>query len=402
MYDAIVVGARCAGAPAAMLLARAGHRVLLVDRATFPSDTMSTHYIHQPGVARLARWGLLDTVLATNCPPIERIRLDAGALALEGAPTPCEDTAIALCPRRVVFDEILFRAAARAGAEVRDGYLVDALAWEGGRVSGIRGRDLRAARECHEQARIVIGADGPWSSVARAVNASEYEALPAMTCGYYSYFSGVRLSACEVHPRRGCSMLGFATNDALTCVAIERPRGEFQAWRANIEGGFFKALESTPDLYERVRAGRREERFAGTGGIPNYFRKPYGPGWALVGDAGYHKDPITGLGITDALRDAELLADAVGAGLRGREPMETALARYESARNTASMELYRFTCDQARLAGPHPMMQALMAALSGNAADTRRFMGTIATTVAISEFYAPNNLMRIMRAAGRA
>ncbi|HTQ23854.1 MAG TPA: FAD-dependent monooxygenase [Candidatus Binataceae bacterium] len=402
MYDAIVVGARCAGAPTAMLLARAGHRVLLVDRAEFPSDIMSTHYIHQPGVARLKRWGLLDAVLATNCPPIERIRLDAGPLALESSPVPYEDTEIALCPRRMLLDKILFDAAARAGAEIRDAFTVEALTWESGCVSGIRGRDLRGAKEHREHARIVIGADGPWSAVARAVEAPEYETVSALTCGYYSYFSGVRLNACEVHPRPGCTALGFATNDALTCIAVERPKAEFEAWRSDIEGGFFKALEAAPDLYERVRAGFREERFAGTGGIANYFRRPYGPGWALVGDAGYHKDPITGFGITDALRDAELLAEAAGAGLAGREPMEQALARYESARNAASMELYRFTCELARLEGPSPMLLALMPALAGNDADTRRFMGTVATTVALSEFYAPNNLMRIMRAAGRA
>ena len=402
MYDAIVVGARCAGAPTAMLLARAGHRVLLVDRTTFPSDIMSTHYIHQPGVARLSRWGLLDAVLATNCPPIERIRLDAGSVALEGAPVPYEGTAIALCPRRVLLDKILFDAAARAGVEVRDGFVVEALSWENGRVNGIRGRDLRAGRESREHAQIVIGADGPWSTVARAVEPLEYDTVPGLTCGYYAYFSGVRLSACEVHPRPGCSTLGFPTNDGLTCIAIERPKAEFEAWRADIEGGFFSTLESTPDLCERVRAGRREERFVGTGGIANYFRKPYGPGWALVGDAGYHKDPITGYGITDALRDAELLAEAAGAGLAGREPMEQALARYETARNAASIDHYRFTCDLARLEGPPPMVQALLAALSGNPEDTRRFMGTVATTVPISEFYAPNNLMRIMRAAGES
>jgi flavin-dependent dehydrogenase len=402
MYDAIVVGARCAGAPTAMLLARAGHRVLLVDRATFPSDIMSTHYIHQPGVARLARWGLLDAVLASNCPPIEHIRIDAGALALEGAPTPCGDVAIALCPRRVVLDKILVDAAARAGAEVREGFVVEELDWEDGRVSGIRGRDLRGAAVCHERAQIVIGADGPWSQIARAVDAPEYETVPALTCGYYSYFSGVRLSACEVHPRHGCSTLGFATNDGLTCVAIERPRSEFETWRTDIEGGFLKTLESAPDLCARVRAGKREERFSGTGGIANYFRKPYGPGWALVGDAGYHKDPITGFGITDAFRDAELLAEAAGEGLAGREPMEQALAGYESARNAASMDLYHFTCEQARLEGPSPMLLALMTALANNAADTRRFMGAVATTVAMSEFYAPSNLIRIMQAADRS
>ena len=161
MYDAIVVGARCAGAPAAMLLARAGHRVLLVDRAEFPSDIMSTHYIHQPGVERLRRWGLLETLLASNCPPIERIRLDAGEVALEGPPVPSGDTAIALCPRRFVLDRILFEAAAPAGAEVRDRFAMEALSFNDGRVSGIRGRDLRGGALCEESARIVIGADGP-------------------------------------------------------------------------------------------------------------------------------------------------------------------------------------------------------------------------------------------------
>jgi 2-polyprenyl-6-methoxyphenol hydroxylase-like FAD-dependent oxidoreductase len=332
---------------------------------------MSTHYIHQPGVARLARWGLLDAVLASNCPPIEHIRIDAGALALEGAPTPCGDVAIALCPRRVVLDKILVDAAARAGAEVREGFVVEELDWEDGRVSGIRGRDLRGAAVCHERAQIVIGADGPWSQIARAVDAPEYETVPALTCGYYSYFSGVRLSACEVHPRHGCSTLGFATNDGLTCVAIERPRSEFETWRTDIEGGFLKTLESAPDLCARVRAGKREERFSGTG-------------------------------ITDAFRDAELLAEAAGEGLAGREPMEQALAGYESARNAASMDLYHFTCEQARLEGPSPMLLALMTALANNAADTRRFMGAVATTVAMSEFYAPSNLIRIMQAADRS
>ena len=401
-YDAIIVGARCAGAPTAMLLARARHRVLLVDRAEFPSDIMSTHYIHQPGVARLRRWGLLDTVLASNCPPIERIRLDAGEAALEGPPMPAGDTAIALCPRRIVLDRILFEAAAEAGAEVRDRFAMEALSFNDGRVSGIRGRDLRSGAMCEERAQIVIGADGPWSSVARALNPPEYETVPAMTCGYYSYFAGVNVSACEIHPRAGSTALAFATNDGLTCVAIERPRAEFEAWRADIEGGFWRTLAASPDLCERVRAGERAERFAGTGGIPNYFRKPYGPGWALVGDAGYHKDPITGYGITDALRDAELLAGAIAAGLTGREPMEQALAGYESARNAASIDPYRFTCDLARLEEPPAMMLALMRALAGNATDTSRFMGTVATTVARPEFYAPANLMRIMRAAERS
>ncbi len=385
-----------------MLLARRGHRVLLVDRATFPSDILSTHYIHQPGVARLARWGLLDAVLATNCPPIERILLDAGEARLEGAPNPYEGIAFGLCPRRTMLDKILVDAAARAGAEVREGVVVDELTIDNGGVNGIRGRGVRAGAAAVERARIVIGAAGPHSMVARAVKAPEYEAVEALTCGYYAYFSGVAMEACEIYPRQGCEILAFPTNDAAVCVAVERPRAAFARWRTDIEGGFFEALAAAPELCGRVRAGRRAERFAGTAGIPNYVRKPYGPGWALVGDAGCHKDPITGYGITDAFRDAELLADALDAGLAGRAPMEQALAHYESTRNAAMLDLYRFTCAQARLEGPSEMLLALIRALAGNAEDTSRFMGTIATSVPQAEFYAPANLMRIMRTAGRA
>src|SRR2546423_171218 len=131
-YDAIVIGARCAGAPTAMLLARQGHRVLLVDRATFPSDTVSTHLVHQPGIAALARWGLLDRLVATGCPPISTYLFDFGAVEIEGSP------GLAYGPRRTVLDALLVDAAAEAGAEVRQGFGVDELPVEDGRVTGIR------------------------------------------------------------------------------------------------------------------------------------------------------------------------------------------------------------------------------------------------------------------------
>jgi 2-polyprenyl-6-methoxyphenol hydroxylase-like FAD-dependent oxidoreductase len=154
-------------------------------------------------------------------------------------------------------------------------------------------------------------------------------------------------------------------------------------------------------LAERARAGRREERFTGTAELLNYFRKPYGPGWALVGDAGYHKDPITAQGITDSFRDAELVAEAVDAALSGRQPIEEAMAEYEQRRNKAAFPMYEFTCQLAALEPPPPEMQQLFAALRHNQEQTNRFFGVMAGTVPVPEFFAPENIGRIL-AGGRA
>ena len=173
MYDAIVVGARCAGSPTAMLLARKGYRVLLVDRDTFPSDHISTHWIHQPGVAQLDRWGLRERLAATGCPPITAITMDLGPFALRGTPPPAGDVAEAYCPRRTVLDKLLVDAAVEAGAELRERFTVQDLIWDGDRVSGITGRSATSTTVT-EQARMVIGADGLHSLVARQVEAPTY------------------------------------------------------------------------------------------------------------------------------------------------------------------------------------------------------------------------------------
>lgn len=185
IYDAIVVGARCAGAPTAMLLARRGYRVLLLDKAGFPSDTLPTHYIHQPGVARLARWGLLDKVVASNCPPIRQYTFDVGPFALVGVPPATDSIAEAYAPRRKVLDQILVEAAVRAGAEVREHFVVQAIVTDGERVIGIRGHAIGGAM-VSEQARIVIGADGMRSLVARSIQAATYKVVPARTCAFHT------------------------------------------------------------------------------------------------------------------------------------------------------------------------------------------------------------------------
>ena len=398
MYDAIVVGARCAGSPTAMLLARRGYRVLLVDRASFPSDTLSTHYIHQPGGARLERWGLLERVAASNCPPIERQRIDFGPFALAGTPPPVDGVVPGYAPRRRVLDTILLEAAVAAGAELREQVAVEALLVDGDRVAGIRGRSASGAA-LSEPARIVIGADGLHSFVARSVQAPTYNARPTFTCAYYTYWDDVPLQGVELYVRPDRFVGVSPTNDGQTLNIVFWPNAAFHEVRADVESSFMRALGAVPELAERLRGGRRAEPFRGSGELRNFFRKPYGPGWALVGDAGYHKDPITAQGISDAFRDAELLAEAVDDGLAGRRPLDDALADYERRRNAAAMPLYELTCQLASLAPPPPEQQELLAALRHDQEQTNRFIGTIAGSVPIAEFYSPENLGRIMAGA---
>jgi flavin-dependent dehydrogenase len=397
MYDIIVVGARCAGSPLAILMARKGYRVLLVDRATFPSDTMSTHIVWPSGLAKLKRWGLLERVLASNCPVLTRMSFDVGPFALSGS-VAADGVSMVLCPRRTVLDKILVDAAAEAGAEVRTGFSVQEIIFKDGRVTGIRGRQSRGA-EFVEEGRIVAGADGLHSLVARAVQAPEYNSRPALACAYYTYWSGLPHDRVTVYARDWQAAGIIPTNDGLTLVLAGLPNQEFQRYRANIEGTYMKILKSMGDLAERVRGGKREERYVGTADVPNFFRKPYGPGWVLLGDAGYHKDPYTAQGISDAFRDAELLAGALDDGLGRRRPLEDALASYEQTRHEEVMPMYDLTCQLAALAPPPPEMQQLFGALQGNQADTNSFLGVMAGGTRVSDFFAPENVRRIVAGA---
>jgi 2-polyprenyl-6-methoxyphenol hydroxylase-like FAD-dependent oxidoreductase len=399
MYDAIVIGARCAGSPTAMLLARRGYRVLLVDRARFPSETMSTHIIHPPGLAALQRWGLLDDLIATGCPVWPTLRADFGPIVLEGPPTPMDGISEHYAPRRTVLDKLLVDAAVNAGVELREGSAVTGLKRDGDRVSGIRmGSDPGA--ELVESARIVIGADGIRSIVAKQTQAPAYNTKPTLTCAYYSYWSDVDSPHATLTPRPGCVLGEIPTHDGLTCVYGAWPAAEFKAVRRDIASRFTRALEQhTPDLAARMHSATREERFVGTGQLPNYFRKPHGAGWALVGDAGHHKDPIGAHGITDAFRDAERLAEAVHAGLAGQKTMEHALEDYQQARDTASLPLYELNAELAELQPPPPDLQALIGALATNQPETNRFIGALCGTVPLPEFFAPENIERIKAAA---
>lgn len=398
-YDAIIVGARCAGSPTAMLLARQGHRVLLVDRATFPSDTLSTHMIHAPGMAALARWGLFDEVVATGCPPVETYAFDFGPITIKGAPRPAEDGGTtAYAPRRTVLDKILVDAARAAGVEVREGFSVDEVVVEDGQVVGIQGRSDGGASTV-ERARVVVGADGRSSQVAKAVQPASYNEKPELQWSYYTYWSGLPVDGMEIFIRPDRGWAALPTNEGLTLLVVGWPYAEASAYKADVEANYLRTLELAPDFAERVRGATREDRFHG-GAVPNFFRKPFGPGWALVGDAGYNKDPITAQGISDAFRDAEQCAGALGSWLDGESEFDQAMAEYQERRDQGVLPLYEFTTQLATLEAPPPEMQQLLGAAYGNQEAMDSFVSVTTGTVSPVEFFDPANIGSIMAAAG--
>jgi 2-polyprenyl-6-methoxyphenol hydroxylase-like FAD-dependent oxidoreductase len=399
-YDAIIIGARCAGSPTGMLLAQKGYRVLIVDRATFPSDVVSTHVVHPMGVAALDRWGLLDRLVATGCPAIHTYAFDFGPFVLAGRPGPPESP-VAYCPRRTILDKLLVDAVVDAGAEVREGFTVEEVVFDDGQVAGIRGH-AKGGKTVHERAKVVIGADGRHSLVAEAVQPQRYHEKPPLLAAYYSYWSGLPMHGrFETFIRPNCGGAAVETHDGLTIVIAGWPYAAFEANKRNVEGNYLKVLDLVPAFADRMRAAKREAPFAGAA-LPNFFRKPFGPGWALVGDAGYNKDPITAQGITDAFHDAERLATALDETFTGSRSFEAAMADYQRARDEHVLPMYQFTCQLASLAPPPPEMQQLFAAIHGNEAAMHEFVQMNAGTISPADFFSPEHVARIMAESATA
>lgn len=337
-YDVIVVGGRVAGAATAMLLARRGHRVLVVDQEQPGRDTLSTHALMRPGVLQLQRWGLLEDVIAAGTPPVSTV-----TFRYADDPIVVDVEHPLYAPRRTVLDPIVVAGARRAGAEFRYGVRVErVLRDQDGRVSGVAGRGPLGERFT-ARGRVTVGADGSRSLVARAVHAPVTRTAPSASAVIYGYWSGVDASGYEwcFDVERSAGVM--PTNDGLTCVWVSAPAAHMRPlMRGDREQSVSALLEQTsPDLARRVRAGRREGVLRGAmNTVPNLTRRPWGAGWALVGDAGQHTDPLTALGISNALRDAELLADGLHASLRDPRDEAAALAAYERARDERSEDLF--------------------------------------------------------------
>ena len=388
-YDAIVIGARAAGSPTAMLLARKGLHVLALDRATFPSDTLSTHVIHPPGVAALQRWGLLDEVRATGCSEIKDYSFDFGAFTIHGTSHPVDGISSAYAPRRTVLDAILVDAARAAGAEVREDCHVDEVIVEDGKVAGVRvgGRE--------ERARVVIGADGRNSKVAQAVGAADYNSKPRLQYSYYTYFGDLPTTTFESYIRPDRGFACAPTNDGLTMVVVGWPYAEASAYKADVEANFLKTTELAPGFAARLAGATRQAPFLG-GAVPSWFRKPYGDGWALVGDAGYNKDPITAQGITDAFLDAERCTHAIDQWLSHHMSYDDAMGAWHSERDAKAMPIYEFTAQLATLELPPPEMQQLLGAVHGNQEAMDDFVSVVSGALSPADFFSDESIGRIL------
>ncbi|MGW1290202.1 NAD(P)/FAD-dependent oxidoreductase [Streptomyces sp. NPDC001118] len=385
MYDVIVVGARCAGAPTAMLMARAGYRVLLLEKAHFPQDKLSSHYLHQPGVAMLDRWGLLEKIRSTNITPIERVSYETSGLRLEGSLLPADGHSTTYAPRRFVLDPILADAAGAAGAEFREGCTVTGLLHEGDKVAGVTYKTTEGG-EFTERAHLVIGADGMRSAVAKFVDAPKVIENPAIACTYYSYWEGLPAHF-ELYERPGRWVGVVPTNDARTLVMTYFPQAEFQQVRTDAQSAYLEAIRTTaPSLHERLSAATQAERLYGTGEQLNFFRQASGPGWVLVGDAAHHKDSIAARGITDAFLQSQMLVDHIGQDLHDPAALAKACDRYAQDLQDRFVEFYRGTLNVAELSIPEERL-SLLRAISTNQTLVDRYFGTLSGVCTLEEFY---------------
>jgi 2-polyprenyl-6-methoxyphenol hydroxylase-like FAD-dependent oxidoreductase len=350
--DVVVVGARAAGAATALLLARQGFDVVVVDRDDFPSDTVSTHQIARPGVVQLHRWGLLEAVLASGAPPIRQISFSGAGESVTRTVKHSAGVGVLVAPRRYILDTLVADAAAAAGARFRVGVTVEGVRFDSnGRAVGVHGRD-RAGGPTEIGARFVVGADGLGSRVARAVGAEIVEERGATGAVRYAYFAGPSWAGIELIVAERSLTGVFPTHHGQACIWVCTPTEDAHRARraaASREEAFVRTLErSAPELSARLRTGERTSPVTGMLRAPNHLRRASGPGWALVGDAGYHRDPVTGHGLSDAYRDAELLATAIGHALRGELDEGAALAGYQRQRDRALRHVFELTVALAR------------------------------------------------------
>ncbi len=352
--DVVVVGARCAGAATAMLLGRLGYRVTVVERGRIPSDTLSTHGLARGGVVQLARWGLLDQVLASGAPALRQVVFRTGDVEEIRTVKPRAGVDHLVAPRRYILDSILTDAATAARATIHTGLTATGvLHTDDGRVRGVRARRTDGT-SVRLPAKVVVGADGVRSRVAGLVGSTVRERHPVDSAAFYAYVGGLPSHRLEFHigqfadGRTGYAGV-FPTHHGRACVWVCCPAARVRGLRGGAVEPFLRLLATvSPTLAARARAGQIMLPVHGTLRLPNHIRRATGPGWALVGDAGYHRDPITGHGITDAFRDAELLTRAVDEHLRGDA---ADLSGYETARDAALRETFDLTCAMSRYPG---------------------------------------------------
>jgi 2-polyprenyl-6-methoxyphenol hydroxylase-like FAD-dependent oxidoreductase len=338
-YDVLIVGARCAGAATAMLLARSGLRVLAVDHGSYATDTLSTHALMRGGVTQLHRWGLLPRIVAAGTPPIRRTAFHYGEAVTEIMLKPGQAIDALYAPRRTVLDRALVDAAREADAEVRYGCIVTDLTRD--RSGRVRGATIQRVDGRHTQitADLIIGADGAGSTTARLVKAPDMRTGTHASATIYGHWSGLPDTGYRWHYRAGLAVGIIPTNGGQHCVFVAVPQSLYREHAQSGLAALYQQIiaDVAPDVAASIASSKPESRLWTFPGRKGFLRPAVGPGWALVGDAGYFKDPLTAHGITDALRDAELLATAWSGGT------EAALASYGAVRDDLSGSLFEVT-----------------------------------------------------------
>jgi 2-polyprenyl-6-methoxyphenol hydroxylase-like FAD-dependent oxidoreductase len=388
--DAVIVGARCAGAATALLLARAGVRVLLVDKGAYGSDTTSTHALMRGAVLQLHRWGVLPTIVAAGTPPVHSTTFSYREQDITVPIEPKFGVSALYAPRRALLDRTLVDAAANSGAEISYGvHFDDVIVDEGGRVRGITA--IAGGSRYHIEADIIIGADGRHSTVAQRVRAARVVEGRHAAGVLYSYWAHLPVDGYYWKFQKGASIGAIPTNGGATCVFAAVPEGRLRAESRGDTATAYRRLirEVSAGFDARLDEASRVEPVRGFGGQVGFIRRGTGPGWALVGDAGYFKDPLTAHGITDALRDAELLARAIVQGT------DTALEDYEATRHDLSRRLFDITDDIASFGWSDGEMQVLHRAFSTEMSREVRALAALEPFTSLSPLACPPRAVAI-------
>jgi len=359
-YDVIIIGGRIAGSVLASLLGDRGHRVLVLDRATFPSDTLSTHFFRAPALRAFSEIGVYDEVQAVA--PHLTVNYNAidGHIFPEPVDRP-EDFPFYMCVRRITLDDILVRRVKRTpGVVLREGAVAYALLSEQGRVSGVEWK--ASGKREQARAKVVVGADGVRSFVAKEVGPDIEQEEPVRRAMYYAYFQGIEANegpAAEFHYQGNSLAYCIPVDDGLTILAVSVPLNRFDEFKRDPEGSLMTELETMPALAPRLEGARIASPVRGSGSIPCYLRVPYGEGWVLVGDASMALDPWSGQGIDQGSTHAVFLAQRIGEFLDGERDWDAAMKEYHQERNEFSKKAYRNTSKFS--ADLRPMTRAALA-----------------------------------------
>ena len=381
--DAIVVGARCAGSAAAIALARAGRRVVGFDRVSFPADTISTHLLWPGGLAELRALGALERVEALGAPRMHVGFAAAAGLEVQGTYTPVDGIDYAMCVRRTGLDAELIATAREAGAQIRESTRVTDLLRDGDRIAGVRYVDDDGA-EAELRASLVIGADGRRSTVARLAGASEpYRSKPSGRACYYAYWRDADPAwrGVAAQWREGPELgTAFPCDDGLILVLLQPPVDRVDEFRADLAGTYRQTVEGIPGLAERLRGCELATKVRSATGIESYFRRSSGAGWALAGDAGHFKDPVTAQGIRDALRYGRLLGEAAAPVLDDPAALDGELRAWERRRERDCLAVYQWTNRLARGDGITPLEVEMYRAAAGDPALAGKFLDRFSRT----------------------